>query len=114
MRTRVRHLPRSLSTSWRNAVTCECNVCLHSLSACAAYMGCMHALPAFTVYCTVCRVPSFDAAQVIHSFAGARAKSDRNDWIIEASKVLDCLDMHARCTPGFAPMMCAGATARRI
>jgi len=25
-------------------------------------------------------VPGFDASQVIHAFAGARAKSDRNDW----------------------------------
>ena len=25
-------------------------------------------------------VPEFDASQVIHAFAGARAKSDRNDW----------------------------------
>ena len=32
-------------------------------------------------------VPAFDAREVIHSFAGARAKSDRNDWIIEASAV---------------------------
>jgi len=32
-------------------------------------------------------VPSFDAGQVIHSFCGARAKSDRGDWIIEESQV---------------------------
>ena len=31
-------------------------------------------------------VPSIDATKVIHSFAGARAKSDRKDWIIEMSK----------------------------
>ena len=31
-------------------------------------------------------VPSFDPKEVIHSFAGARAKSDRNDWILEACK----------------------------
>mmetsp|Transcript_58306 Transcript_58306/g.104073 ORF Transcript_58306/g.104073 Transcript_58306/m.104073 type:complete len:231 (-) Transcript_58306:682-1374(-) len=30
-------------------------------------------------------VPSFDARETIHSFCGARAKSDRGDWIIEAS-----------------------------
>jgi len=34
-------------------------------------------------------VPSIDASMVIHSFAGARAKSDRGDWIIEQSKVRD-------------------------
>jgi len=28
-------------------------------------------------------VPTFDAGEVIHSFAGARAKSSRGDWIIE-------------------------------
>merc|ERR1712196_90267 len=28
-------------------------------------------------------VPKFDAAETIHTFAGARAKSDRGDWIIE-------------------------------
>jgi len=38
---------------------------------------------------TSCRrlIPSFNAEMVIHSFAGARAKSDRGDWIVEASKV---------------------------
>lgn len=30
-------------------------------------------------------VPSFDARQVIHGFAGSRAKSTRGDWVIEAS-----------------------------
>ena len=30
-------------------------------------------------------VPSFDARQVIHAFAGSRAKSTRGDWVIEAS-----------------------------
>lgn len=29
--------------------------------------------------------PAFDAGKVIHSFTGARAKSDRGDWIIEVS-----------------------------
>ena len=29
-------------------------------------------------------VPSFDAKEVIHTFTGARAKSSRGDWIIEA------------------------------
>jgi len=28
-------------------------------------------------------IPEFDAGEVIHSFAGARAKSSRGDWIIE-------------------------------
>nr|ADH43011.1 Predicted dehydrogenase [uncultured SAR11 cluster alpha proteobacterium H17925_45G17] len=28
-------------------------------------------------------VPEFDAKEIIHSFAGARAKSSRGDWIIE-------------------------------
>uniref|UniRef100_A0A7S2S8Y7 FAD dependent oxidoreductase domain-containing protein n=1 Tax=Mucochytrium quahogii TaxID=96639 RepID=A0A7S2S8Y7_9STRA len=32
-------------------------------------------------------IPSFDASEVIHSFSGSRAKSDRGDWIIENSKV---------------------------
>jgi len=32
-------------------------------------------------------VPSFDAAETIHAFCGARAKSDRGDWIIENSAV---------------------------
>lgn len=31
-------------------------------------------------------VPSFDAKETIHAFCGARAKSDRGDWIIEPSK----------------------------
>ena len=31
-------------------------------------------------------VPSFDPEKVIHGFCGARAKSDRGDWIIEPSK----------------------------
>jgi glycerol-3-phosphate dehydrogenase len=31
-------------------------------------------------------VPSFDAKETIHSFNGARAKSDRGDWIIEYSE----------------------------
>jgi glycerol-3-phosphate dehydrogenase len=31
-------------------------------------------------------VPSFDPTETIHAFAGARAKSDRGDWIIEPSK----------------------------
>jgi hypothetical protein len=30
-------------------------------------------------------VPSFDAKETIHAFCGARAKSDRGDWIIEPS-----------------------------
>ena len=36
---------------------------------------------------TKCRelVPALDAGAVIHTFAGARAKSDRGDWIIEES-----------------------------
>jgi L-2-hydroxyglutarate oxidase LhgO len=32
-------------------------------------------------------VPRFDAAETIHAFCGARAKSDRGDWIIENSSV---------------------------
>ena len=32
-------------------------------------------------------VPSFDPKEVIHAFCGARAKSDRGDWIIEPSDV---------------------------
>ena len=32
-------------------------------------------------------VSAFDAKKVIHAFNGARAKSDRGDWIIEASQV---------------------------
>ena len=28
-------------------------------------------------------IPSFDSGEIIHSFAGARAKSSRGDWIIE-------------------------------
>lgn len=31
-------------------------------------------------------VPSFDPKETIHAFCGARAKSDRGDWIIEHSK----------------------------
>lgn len=34
-------------------------------------------------------VPSFDPTETIHSFAGARAKSDRGDWIIEPSHKSD-------------------------
>lgn len=32
-------------------------------------------------------VPDFDASETIHGFCGARAKSDRGDWIIENSAV---------------------------
>ena len=32
-------------------------------------------------------VPAFDPKKVIHAFGGARAKSDRGDWIIEPSAV---------------------------
>ena len=32
-------------------------------------------------------VPAIDPSMTIHAFAGARAKSDRGDWIIEPSKV---------------------------
>jgi glycerol-3-phosphate dehydrogenase len=32
-------------------------------------------------------VPGIDPTMTIHAFAGARAKSDRGDWIIEPSKV---------------------------
>lgn len=32
-------------------------------------------------------VPSFDPKEVIHAFSGARAKSSRNDWILEPSAV---------------------------
>lgn len=32
-------------------------------------------------------VPSFDPSETIHAFCGARAKSDRGDWIIENSAV---------------------------
>lgn len=32
-------------------------------------------------------VPDFDPKETIHTFCGARAKSDRGDWIIEPSKV---------------------------
>jgi glycerol-3-phosphate dehydrogenase len=32
-------------------------------------------------------VPSFDPKEVIHAFCGARAKSDRGDWVIEPSSV---------------------------
>ena len=39
-------------------------------------------------------VPAFDAGKVIHAFAGARAKSDRNDWIIEPSATSPCF-VHA-------------------
>jgi hypothetical protein len=30
-------------------------------------------------------IPEFDSSQVIHSFAGARAKSSTGDWIIKES-----------------------------
>lgn len=30
-------------------------------------------------------VPSFDSREIIHAFSGARAKSSRGDWILEAS-----------------------------
>jgi glycerol-3-phosphate dehydrogenase len=32
-------------------------------------------------------VPGFDPKKIIHGFNGSRAKSDRNDWIIESSAV---------------------------
>lgn len=32
-------------------------------------------------------IPAFDESQIIHSFAGVRAKTDRGDWIVEASPV---------------------------
>lgn len=42
-----------------------------------------------TYILTKCKqlVPSFDPTMTIHAFAGARAKSDRGDWIIEPSKM---------------------------
>jgi len=43
------------------------------------------ATDALSFILTKCRdlVPKFDAGEVIHSFAGARAKTSRGDWIIE-------------------------------
>jgi len=37
---------------------------------------------------TKCRrlIPGFDSGEVIHSFAGARAKTDAGDWIVEESR----------------------------
>ena len=34
-------------------------------------------------------VPSFDPKETFHAFCGARAKSDRGDWIIERSATID-------------------------
>ena len=39
-------------------------------------------------------VPNFDPKETIHAFCGARAKSSRGDWIIEASEV-DSSFIHA-------------------
>ncbi len=54
---------------------------------------------------TKCRelVPSFDAAQVIHSFAGARAKSSTGDWVLRASAVApDLIHAAGIDSPGLA------------
>lgn len=47
-------------------------------------------------------VPNFDIGQVIHSFAGARAKSSRNDWIIESSSVFGFILAAGIDSPGLA------------
>ena len=48
-------------------------------------------------------IPGFDARKIIHSFAGARAKSTRGDWVIEASqKVAGFVQAAAIDSPGLA------------
>lgn len=48
-------------------------------------------------------IPGFDARKVIHSFAGARAKSTRGDWVIERSeKVPGFVQAAAIDSPGLA------------
>jgi glycerol-3-phosphate dehydrogenase len=48
-------------------------------------------------------VPSFDSGEVIHSFAGTRAKSSRGDWIIEAcSTAPDMIHAAGIDSPGLA------------
>mmetsp|Transcript_4031 Transcript_4031/g.7752 ORF Transcript_4031/g.7752 Transcript_4031/m.7752 type:complete len:614 (+) Transcript_4031:55-1896(+) len=53
---------------------------------------------------TKCRelVPGFDCSQIIHSFAGARAKSTRGDWIIEQSTVAGFVMAAGVDSPGLA------------
>jgi L-2-hydroxyglutarate oxidase LhgO len=48
-------------------------------------------------------VPSFDPKQVFHGFAGARAKSDKGDWIIEpSSKNKNFIQVAGIDSPGLA------------
>ena len=48
-------------------------------------------------------VPSFDAKETIHAFCGARAKSDRGDWIIErSSKNSNFINVAGIDSPGLA------------
>ena len=48
-------------------------------------------------------VPAFDMGDTFHSFAGARAKSDRGDWIIERSAAdADFINVAGIDSPGIA------------
>lgn len=48
-------------------------------------------------------VPYFDSAEAIHGFAGARAKSDRGDWIIEPCRTApNCIHAAGIDSPGLA------------
>jgi glycerol-3-phosphate dehydrogenase len=48
-------------------------------------------------------VPSFDPKETIHAFCGARAKSDRGDWIIEQSPKNPCfINVAVIDSPGLA------------
>jgi BFD-like [2Fe-2S] binding domain len=48
-------------------------------------------------------VPTFDAKETIHAFCGARAKSDRGDWIIErSSKHPNFINVAGIDSPGLA------------
>jgi L-2-hydroxyglutarate oxidase LhgO len=48
-------------------------------------------------------IPSFDPKEVIHAFCGARAKSDRGDWIIEQCPTnMKCIHAAGIDSPGLA------------
>jgi glycerol-3-phosphate dehydrogenase len=48
-------------------------------------------------------VDVFDPKEVIHSFSGIRAKSDRNDWIVErSSKAANFINVAGIDSPGLA------------
>ena len=59
-------------------------------------------------------VPGFDAAKVIHSFAGVRAKNTTGDWIIGPSKVPGFFNAASIDSPGIAASPAIAADVARM